>query len=71
MSVTIAELAQAREVANGLLDELDLPAYLFEVEPLSDNQWELRLEFQVDDGSVWETISFPVSKETLLSSQSE
>ncbi len=71
MKLAIAELAQAREVAIELLDELDLTGYLFEIETSSNSQWGLRLEFQVDDSGTWEAITLPVLKETLLSNQTE
>ena len=71
MPSTIAELAQAREATTKLLDELDLPTYLFEIEPLDNGQWELRLEFQVNNSGTWEAITLPVPRETLFSSQTE
>lgn len=71
MAVTIDELAQAREIASELLDELGLPVYLFEIEPLTNSQWELRLEFKVDESGTWETITLPILRETLLSSHAD
>lgn len=63
MSVSMVELAQARELATKILDELGLDAYLFEVEP-GEKQWELKVECAVEEG--WETVSIPVTKELLL-----
>ena len=45
MPSTIAELVQAREVTTELLDELDLPVYLFGIKPSNNGRWDLRLEF--------------------------
>jgi len=63
MPLGTAELAQARKVAAKLLDELNLDAYLFEVEP-HEETWELRLECAFDTG--WTSLSLPVDKRVLL-----
>ncbi len=63
MQVSTSELARAREVVSKLLEELDLDAYLFEVEP-REGQWEIRVECAVADG--WATCLLTAEKEYLL-----
>ena len=63
MSATLEELATARGVVTKLLDELQLDAYLFEVEPL-EGPWEVKIECPVAEG--WETFRLMVKKEYLL-----
>ena len=63
MSISTIELAQTREAVTRILDELQLDAYLFEVEP-SEGQWELRVECAVEGG--WERVTLTVAKELLL-----
>jgi len=63
MSLSITELAQAREIATRILDELQLDAYLFEIEPL-EGQWEIKVECAVTGG--WETVMLTASREILL-----
>jgi len=70
MTLSIAELDQAREATTGLLDELGLDAYLFEIEP-HDDQWELKVECAVEEEGAWESITLPVAKEMLLASQDD
>lgn len=63
MSLSMNELAQAREVVARVLEELQIDAYLFEVEPL-EGHWEIRVECAVADG--WETCRLKAKKEYLL-----
>ena len=63
MSATIEQLATAREVVAKLLEELQLDAYLFEVEPL-EGPWEVKVECPVEGG--WETFRLTIKKEYLL-----
>ena len=63
MSLSITELAEVREVVTGILDELQLDAYLFEVEPL-EGQWEIKVECAVSEG--WETVRLTANREILL-----
>ena len=67
MSISTLDLAKARESANALLEELQLDAFLYAVEP-RDDVWELTVECacQVDGG--WETIMLQVPKRMLLDS---
>ena len=43
MPVSINDLALAREAVSKVLEELQLDAYIFEVEP-REGQWEIRVE---------------------------
>jgi hypothetical protein len=63
MTLSMNELAQAREVVSKVLDELGIDAYLFEVEP-REGQWEITVECAVADG--WETCRLTADKEYLL-----
>jgi len=63
MTLSMTELAQAREVVGRVLDELRLDAYLFEVEP-HEGHWEIRVECPVAEG--WETCRLTADKEYLL-----
>lgn len=67
MSLSIAELARARETTAELLDELGLEAYLFEVEAFGD-QWELKVDCVVDAGNAWESTTLSIPREILLAS---
>jgi hypothetical protein len=70
MTLSIVELARAREAITGLLDELGLDAYLFEVEP-GDEQWELTVDCAVETDGAWESLTLPVAKEMLLASRDD
>jgi hypothetical protein len=63
MSISISELSQIREITKNLLEELQLDAYLFEIEP-HEAQWELKVECAIEEG--WETVTLTVVKEQLL-----
>ena len=63
MTLSMTELAQARDVVGRVLDELQLDAYLFEVEP-HEGQWEIRVECPVAGG--WQTCRLTADKEYLL-----
>jgi hypothetical protein len=49
MELSTKELTQARDTVEGLLEQLGLSAYLFEVEPRTDH-WEVRVECAPDSG---------------------
>lgn len=49
MVTTSSDFIQARLLIDGILEELELDAYLFEIEP-NDGQWELKVECAVDEG---------------------
>lgn len=70
MTLSIVELARARETTAELLDELGLDAYLFEFEP-RDDQWELKLDCAVEEEGAWESITLQVPKEMLLTSHDD
>lgn len=55
MTLSIAELARAREATTELLDELGLDAYLFEVEP-RDGQWQLKVDCAIAAEGAWESL---------------
>lgn len=65
VSISVDELTQAREIVYRLLDELQVDAYLFEVEPHNE-QWEIILECAMTEG--WGRISLTISREDLLAS---
>ena len=67
MSISTLELAKARETTSALLDELQLDAFIYEVEP-RDDIWELTIECACDIDGVWETITLKVPKSLLLDS---
>ena len=60
MKQSITELAEIREVVAKILDELQLEAYLFEVEP-QEEQWQLTVECAIDQG--WETVTLKANKD--------
>lgn len=62
MALSIEELARAREVVSGLLEELHLGTYTFDVEP-RDGGWEIQIECAADDG--WVTRTFTATREEL------
>ncbi|MGD8941335.1 MAG: hypothetical protein PVJ72_18300 [Gammaproteobacteria bacterium] len=64
MTLSITEMAEIREVVGKLLDQLELDAYLFEVEPKED-QWEIKVECAVGEES-WETVRLTAKKDILF-----
>ena len=67
MSLSILELAKARESANAILELLQLDAYIYEVEP-RDETWELKIECACEIDGGWETIRLQVPRKMLLDS---
>jgi len=63
MKISTNELAEMRRNVSALLDELQLDAYLFEIEP-KEAQWEIRVECAIDEG--WETFLLTAEKDYLL-----
>lgn len=49
MATTSSDFIQARLLIDRILEELEIDAYLFEIEP-QDGQWELKVECAVDEG---------------------
>ena len=68
MTISIIELARARELLGGLLDELGLAAYRFEAEP-EEADWRIVVECEAD-GS-WQTVNLRVPAEALERAQIE
>ncbi|OOC49713.1 hypothetical protein [Thioalkalivibrio versutus] len=62
MTLSVEEFSRAREMVNGLLEELHLATYTFDVEP-HDDGWEIRVECAAEDG--WMTQTFAASREEL------
>ena len=62
MKQSITELAEIREAVAKLLDELQLEAYLFEIEP-QEGQWQLTVECAINEG--WETVKLKANKDYL------
>jgi hypothetical protein len=65
MEWTYENLIRAREIVAGLLDQLELDAYLFGVEP-KDERWEVRVEYAATDG--WRTSTIMLDDDSLLAS---
>lgn len=65
MPTSSDELLKATEAARALLDQLQLSAYTFEVEPREDG-WEVRVECAVADG--WQRSVLAADKLLLLAS---
>lgn len=68
MALSMLDLAQAREAMAGLLDEIGLEAYLFDIQP-KDAQWELKVECALDSREGWERIVLAVPGDILLASR--
>jgi hypothetical protein len=60
MNLSITELAKIREAISKLLDELQLEAYVFDVEP-KEEQWQLTVECAIDEG--WQTVTLKANKD--------
>lgn len=67
MNQSIVELAKARDTAMKILEELQLDAFLFELEP-RDGVWELTVECACQINGGWERITLQVPKKMLLDS---
>ena len=67
MSLSTIDLAKARDSANAILEELQLDAYIFEVEPRNES-WELTIECACEIDGGWEIIKIQVPKQMLLGS---
>ena len=60
MAHSITNLTATRVTVAKLLDELQLEAYLFEIEP-QEGQWQLTVECAIDEG--WETVKLNAKKD--------
>ena len=67
MSLSIVELATARDTAMMILDELRIDAFLYSLEP-KDDVWELTIECACQINGGWERIELQVPKAMLLDS---
>lgn len=62
MDLTTKNLAEAKETVGGLLEQLGLTAYLFEVELYAD-QWKVRVECVLNSG--WQSSQLTVDDNML------
>lgn len=65
MTLSTEELATVRESANAILEELELDAYIFEVEP-QDSHYELLVECACETDGGWATMSLTLPKDKML-----
>lgn len=63
MDTSLSQIANMREAVEKLLDELNLEAYLYDIEP-GEKQWELTIECAIKDG--WETIKLRANKDYFI-----
>ena len=70
MSLSTSDLANARETARVILEELRLEAYLYEVEPKND-VWELKIECVCEIDGGWEMVTIKVPRQMLLDSHDD
>ncbi|MGQ9427183.1 hypothetical protein ACXYTJ_16040 [Gilvimarinus sp. F26214L] len=68
MTPSARELIDAKEATAELLEQLDLRAYMFEVEA-GEDAWEVHLECARDGD--WQTVAMPVNRDQLLASRSD
>jgi hypothetical protein len=70
MRLTIEELTNARDTVAGLLEEVGLQNYLYEIEPdgHSDERWRVRVECETRDG--WKMTELRVDRSELERSRS-
>ena len=65
MTLSVEELVIAREAANAFLEELDLDAYIFEIEP-KNTHYELRVECACETDGGWASVSLTLPKAMML-----
>lgn len=68
MNISTQALTQAKEATAGLLEQLGLEAYLFEVEP-REGPWEIHVDCALADG--WQSLTLPVDVARLLGTRSD
>ena len=68
MTLSILELASAREMVRSLLEQLRLEAYLFEVEPHARN-WEVRIDCGTNEK--WQSAVLEISSTQLTASRED
>ena len=65
LSLSTSDLVKARESVNKILEELQLDAYLFEIEP-RDETWELNIECACEIDGSWKSFTIQVPKQFLI-----
>lgn len=65
MSLSTDELVTAREVARTILEELELDAYLFEIEP-QNAHYALLVECACETDGGWALVSLTLPKDKVL-----
>ena len=68
MELSNRELTEARDTVEGLLEQLGLSAYLFEVEPRTDH-WEVHVECAPDSG--WQSSVLNVDEHWLAACRTD
>lgn len=68
MEISTRALAEAKEAAASILQQLGIEAYLFGVEPRA-GPWEVRVECACAGG--WETTTLSVARQRLLASRED
>lgn len=68
MSLSAEQLLAAKETVNGLLEDLALEAYLFEVQP-GEQGWDVRVECAIEGG--WQNSRISVGFEELIASHDD
>lgn len=63
MKLSIHEIDQIKDNVRTLLDQIGLDAYLFEVEPSSEEEWAVKIECAMESG--WERQILSASKAAL------
>lgn len=67
MNISTRELIEAKEATSGLLEQLGLEAYLFDVEP-REGPWEVHVDCPLH--GAWLSVTLPVDVAQLLSTRS-
>ena len=65
LSLSTSDLAKARMTANSILEEMQLDAYVFEIEP-RDETWELNIECACEIDGSWQSFTLQVPKQLLM-----
>ena len=68
MTVSTVELANAREIVHELLEQLQLEAYLFEVEPRAPG-WKIRVDCGIE--GQWQSLILDVDPAQLSASRAD
>ena len=68
MAITTRQLAQAKDAATALFEQLGLAEYLFDVEP-RDGPWQVRIDCAANGG--WQSLILDVDPDQLLRIQED